>query len=454
MKIIKILVVILFFSVSCQLENEIEIDNNKSILLDSHKTFAKILAQAMNDKIIKEFIKYEALKEIDNDYDVIYHYVKNKMLDNGLTFRENLAKYCENINILDEITESDKLLTILVPSLGENFSAKIWNTNVQTPNVAVVIPESDMVLAYSSNDSCFLSKKKQPEIAVVVIKSNERLFVRENMTRVDCKNILQSNDFVAFFLDEAFNNVKKENTKLQNTNDPNIDKTKIKHLLDKEQRITSSFLFNKESVRDYIYYGISPTLGIDEGTLNKEYHEYITAIEFNSYEIFSHVNDKSDPLGDWTDGNLEIMFDFIFIDKTGSVSNVSKMLSVKIDEVFKNNQALKYILPKPIEIFCWDMYTYGTTYKISVSEYDPGNVIEKTETISSTFSQNFELNSNIDLGIVKIGNKFGGTSTSSKQSVTKITTTNNSDPLGSVLVNFFDPLYTNNQIIKIGRAHV
>ena len=82
------------------------------------------------------------------------------MLDNGLTFRENLAKYCENINILDEITESDKLLTILVPSLGENFSAKIWNTNVQTPNVAVVIPESDMVLAYSSNDSCFLSKKK------------------------------------------------------------------------------------------------------------------------------------------------------------------------------------------------------------------------------------------------------------------------------------------------------
>ncbi len=76
MKIIKILVVILFFSVSCQLENEIEIDNNKSILLDSHKTFAKILAQAMNDKIIKEFIKYEALKEIDNDYDVIYHYVK------------------------------------------------------------------------------------------------------------------------------------------------------------------------------------------------------------------------------------------------------------------------------------------------------------------------------------------------------------------------------------------
>ena len=278
----------------------------------------------------------------------------------------------------------------------------------------------------------FYLKKKQPEIAVVVIKSNERLFVRENMTRVDCKNILQSNDFVAFFLDEAFNNVKKENTKLQNTNDPNIDKTKIKHLLDKEQRITSSFLFNKESVRDYIYYGISPTLGIDEGTLNKEYHEYITAIEFNSYEIFSHVNDKSDPLGDWTDGNLEIMFDFIFIDKTGSVSNVSKMLSVKIDEVFKNNQALKYILPKPIEIFCWDMYTYGTTYKISVSEYDPGNVIEKTETISSTFSQNFELNSNIDLGIVKIGNKFGGTSTSSKQSVTKITTTNNSDPLGSV----------------------
>ena len=63
----------------------------------------------------------------------------------------------------------------------------------------------------------FLSKKKQPEIAVVVIKSNERLFVRENMTRVDCKNILQSNDFVAFFLDEAFNNVKKkiQNYKIQ-----------------------------------------------------------------------------------------------------------------------------------------------------------------------------------------------------------------------------------------------
>ena len=37
------------------------------------------------------------------------------------------------------------------------------------------------------------------------------------MTRVDCKNILQSNDFVAFFLDEAFNNVKKkiQNYKIQ-----------------------------------------------------------------------------------------------------------------------------------------------------------------------------------------------------------------------------------------------
>ena len=51
--------------------------------------FAVILSMAVfSDLNLGAFIKSKTLKQIDNDYDVIYHFVENKSVANGKTFRD------------------------------------------------------------------------------------------------------------------------------------------------------------------------------------------------------------------------------------------------------------------------------------------------------------------------------------------------------------------------------
>lgn len=139
--------------------------------------FALILSKATAENpSLRAFIKSEALKQFDNDYDVFYPYVKSKEVENGVTFRELLLKYCSSEEQLTNIEESVPKLTILVPDWSwlDAFSVKDWNTSES--NVLVGYTESgEGHMVFSNGKAIMLEDGEFPEDPTLIIKDNERM---------------------------------------------------------------------------------------------------------------------------------------------------------------------------------------------------------------------------------------------------------------------------------------
>ncbi|MDR2927910.1 MAG: hypothetical protein LBV41_06905 [Cytophagaceae bacterium] len=423
----------------------------------ANEEFSRGLARAMIDPNIREFIKSEALKEVDKDFDVVYGLVKNKKLKaSNTTFREELSKYMGGVSNLDSITQKDPTLTILVPYIEGGFNVYNWDIENQIPVVAYreheIPKQQDKLITFDKKGEVYyIPRYEKPSNPILVVKSNERLTVSNNVKAKSLNgNKFLSTDegeFVAYFISNEFCNDTKAT---QSKNNNNIIDYTTPILEDKTYRSISE---TSESPRDYIYYGISTRNNIMRGELNTNYREYLASIKFNSAGALSHVEDRSDQSvsADWSDGNLEIVLDFLFLTKDEILSKLTKMVSIRISDLFSNGSVKTYVFSEPIEIFNWDMYKYGSTFKVIVSEYDAGIQTELTHSTSTAISHNWEIEANGGFGkIWKIGAKYGGAYTENKQSSTKINFTNNSDPLGEVFVDFFNPILANsNSLIYI-----
>src|SRR4051812_22851978 len=53
-------------------------------------SFAKVMAKAVEDKSVRDFLKNEALQKFGGDYDVFLPMVKDKLLSNGVSFKDFL----------------------------------------------------------------------------------------------------------------------------------------------------------------------------------------------------------------------------------------------------------------------------------------------------------------------------------------------------------------------------
>ena len=53
---------------------------------ESREFFAKTLAKACNDESVQEFLKLASLEKINDDYEVLYMYVKNDIVKDGKSF--------------------------------------------------------------------------------------------------------------------------------------------------------------------------------------------------------------------------------------------------------------------------------------------------------------------------------------------------------------------------------
>ena len=96
--------------------NNIEISIHDSLLMNKDlvlkKDFAKALSKVFNESLMaRNLIKNEALKMIDNDYDVLYQLVKDEMLEDNITFEQYIGKYIEMDKLLS-INEKFPTLTI------------------------------------------------------------------------------------------------------------------------------------------------------------------------------------------------------------------------------------------------------------------------------------------------------------------------------------------------------
>lgn len=143
----------------------------------------------MDKKDVRAFIKSEALKKFDGDFDILYNTVKNKHFA-GSTLNERMNQSDSNgADDVNELAASVPLLNIAVP-----VNINEWDIENFTPLVAVVPSSFDekttkLVKAYDSKGKIhWLDAKQAPDFPVVVVGLNERVEVDKNGNLIQLNN--------------------------------------------------------------------------------------------------------------------------------------------------------------------------------------------------------------------------------------------------------------------------
>ena len=136
--------------------------------------FAKLLAASLNDKEVRKFLKNEANKKTDGDFDILVSQVLNSKI--GI---QNFSDKIKNSSakgkdIFDNATKNPKL-NIAIPILIEK-----WDDTKQQPLVAVTIgateKETKFLKAFDSKGvSYFIDASIEPNVPVIVVGNNERM---------------------------------------------------------------------------------------------------------------------------------------------------------------------------------------------------------------------------------------------------------------------------------------
>ena len=109
----------------------------------------------------------------------------------------------------------------------------------------------------------------------------------------------------------------------------------------------------------------------------------------------------------------------------------------------------RYYLPEPLPLFDWNIEDYSTSIKISIIEKDLQTTTQNVVETTTTFATNFDF----DLGLeekVKVGAKFGTSTTVQHRVSTTVTTYLDSDELQDVIVNFGDDIIIKNEMDSVG----
>ena len=142
----------------------------------------KALAISMNEKSVRNFIKEEALKKFDGDYDILYGQIENKKI-NGENFESILATNTSagknaKVDAVNNLRLTQKLIPLLNIAVPVNIEK--WNTEIYSPMV-VVLPDdyseqkTKTLKAFKSDGSfSFIDAKKIPVEPFIVISENER----------------------------------------------------------------------------------------------------------------------------------------------------------------------------------------------------------------------------------------------------------------------------------------
>ena len=267
---------------------------------EAQTKFAVILSKAVsNSEEVRSFLKEEALAYFDNDNDVFYPFVKDKIVPGtgSQTFRNILLSYCDSEEELKAIEKSQPLLNILIPDLTLfwDFNAQKWNTSDN--EVAVFCRDDETNSLYENGENIGqLPVGEIPGFPCLVIKNNERLRVNNAATRTV--------DGVGYeFISDAYDGSKR---KAQTRDSYYYEDVEPQEDLDKP--VSASELYDKAIKayqefkdvpsayqRDYIYYGI--TKANKPGVLNQNIREKLYRFRINKNAFAPISDDKlnSDP---------------------------------------------------------------------------------------------------------------------------------------------------------------
>ncbi|KZS39653.1 hypothetical protein AWE51_08355 [Aquimarina aggregata] len=439
------------------------------------KVFAEALAKSLNESVsLRMLLKEESLKKFDNDYDVLYHMIKDRQLLDGKTLRTTLENHLGEEKLL-EIEQELPTLTIFIPELPEDsFSADIWDATTQIPHVAYNVKSTNDVPVIKSNSEIFvLPSHEIPLFPVIVVKENERVILdgksssKGFSTKNSEKNILKTNDGISFrFLDDSFNrNLNKENESFS-------EKDLAKSTVDPKHIAAFDFFENQAGwQRDHLYYNQSPTS--PKGPFLFDFQEHITSFRLkggggwsNGVVAYNKIADQTgDPrigiqyvqgypqtYGSWTDGVFEFKVTALINAKNGIGSEFITYFPVQARDLFRirrstpsgedyNTLRLRHLRTKRVNLnlplIKWDLDQYASTIKIEIEEVDRTEAITTTDTRTVKYATNF----GFDIGFgkkVKIGLEFGASREETKtQTITKTYTAEN-DRLGAIIADFAD----------------
>lgn len=462
----------------------------------AQQEFAKILSKAVfNNTEVRQFLKNEAIKQFDNDYDVFYPYVKDKVVAESKTFRDILLSYCDDEKTLLEIEETLPLLNILVPDLSYigDFSAENWDTSDNEVAVSYVEGNKECILFADGESLDILKPGEIPGFPVLVVKNNERLKVTAATKAAGTS--LYSYEFIS----DAFNGQLRPLTKSEsdiNLNPEVADDFMPASSIDPSivQSYEESKINPAALDRDYIYYGLSKTHPKD-GVLNVNIREtlYKFKIDFRKYSTIAdqgedphlqNVVHRKGPLTNaeiiksiWTNGYFEMCFDaYMGLGKQSTIQTHSIQISVTPQELFNiekvhlnyrhsttfrhskytysvnpANLRPKWVLAKRPsmnnQIFTapWDLANNSLNIIIVMYEKDASETITTSETMSTEFagSSNFSSTNTSGSRVNKID--VGISSKTTSTSTISITKPKESDVLGRLTVNFCDPIIIGEQ---------
>lgn len=462
----------------------------------AQKKFAKALSKAVSNSLdVRKFLKAEAVAQFDNDYDIFYPLVKNKIVYDNQSLRDILLSYCKDENELVQIEQSLPLLNILVPdlSLFWDFNAEKWN--VDDKEVSVICrDDKDNTLYENGENIGKMTTGDIPDFPCLVVKNNERMKVASVKTR--------SGEATYEFLSDAFDGSKRKLQTRHYEEDINLQPTEDLEAYVNGSEIMSSVkdAWNEfKNVpnayqRDYIYYGI--TKENKPGTLNRYIREklYRFRIAANAY---SAINDPTqDPtLQDtqknkgyltneeiiqkiWTDGNFEFHFKSYISGEDSKEAMEAKLTFTinprdafsleKIHLKHKNSTAFrqsknfytvdaknlrsKWIYPEKSDknaddlVFTlpWDLYNKSLSIFMFVEEWDKGQTITQEKSVVSEFinKADFSIEGSGSIGKVSLSTKlgYGFSHTKTVSNKATIQTTVESDPLGTLYFQYNDPI--------------
>lgn len=461
----------------------------------AERSFAKILSvAAAKEASLRTFLKHEAQKQFDKDYDVFYPYVKDKEIKPGKTLRDILVE-CSSEEEIGVIENSAPLLTIMIPDLEsfKAFSVNNWDPSLDQIATTYAAGNDNSVF-FAEGDSLFsLPAGSLPNFPFLVVKSNERMKVVGSTSSTRGGNAPSSYDFV----DPAYDGAKVDQTRAVDIVEKNLEVApEEKPYLKKEQldtRCIEAYNLAKNNNhlidREYIYYNLSPQNPsngrLDPYVREKLYMFRISPSKYNQlideklgedpklqtvYYKKSHPSQEQMVKDLWTNGAFEIVFQSY---KGGNGLVETKPISVKGSDLFyvdkfnvkyshhtmfrhskwwysaiPDNLKGKWVDLSSMDLYltdAWDLYNSPISYYIKIIERDNGTLKSTKESYTTSFVAKSEFGVSGGNDKVKVNLGFSGQLTTQQTYEVSYQYKDENDDLGSLLLNFRDPVIVSNE---------
>lgn len=459
---------------------------------EAQESFAKILSVAASkDAALRRFLKTEAEKQYDNDYDVFYPYVKDAVVEDGRTLRDVLLSYSSEED-LGTLENSLPLLTIMIPDLSAFGAFSVYKWDPKDEQVAVTYAKgNDSSVFYSEGDSILsLPAGSLPSFPFLVVKSNERMKVVGTGTTRAGQGVSYQYDFV----DPAFDGSKTVHTRASYYDEKNPEAApEDKPYLRKsviDRRCVDAYNFSKQNRklidREYIYYNLSPknpTGGqLEPNVREKIYMFRISPAEYNrlidkeagqdphleEYEFYKTWHPSLAQIAKdlWTDGAFEIIIQS-YKGATGFAE--VKPISVKGSDLFyvdkfhvryKHATGFRHakwwysVTPDDLRgkwvdlsdknlylTDTWDLLNSPVDVFIKILEKDDGVLKTVSESYTTSYVAKAELGAGVNIGDEwKINLGFSGQLSGQKSYTVSYQYKDENDDLGSIVLNFKDPV--------------